>query len=58
MRSKKSPEVAKVISSDGIIGKRYNLMSVPMIYLNGRFVPRILRGSDIIVERFLEEAAK
>ena len=59
MQKMDSPEVTALILQDAALGKRYGLTQVPWIYLNGRQVPRWIRGNkDIMLGKMIEQAAK
>ncbi len=53
-----SPEVADAIRSDCDAGKRLGLQGVPMVYVNGRFVPRWYRNGETLLGPIMDEASK
>ena len=50
-------DVTQGIISDATNGKAMGLTGIPMIYINGRFVPRWLRAGDDVLGRIVAEAA-
>lgn len=51
------PAVRGFILEDCQAGKRIGLRSIPMLFVNRKFVPRWLRDGDVVLESILIEAA-
>jgi protein-disulfide isomerase/uncharacterized membrane protein len=58
MGSLTRPEVASRISADGAAASSLGLTSIPLIYINGRQVPRWKMGDRNVLPELVQEAAK
>ncbi len=54
----KRPEITAPIFEDERAAQQLGLNAVPMVFVNGRWVPRAMRGDENIVLRIIEEAGK
>ena len=52
------PEVAAAITEDARAGKRLGLRSIPMIFINNKFVPRWRFQEHRTLQRMIEEASQ
>ncbi len=52
------PEVAAAIAEDARAAKRFGLRSIPMIFVNGKFVPRWQLDGRSMLAEIVEEARK
>jgi protein-disulfide isomerase len=52
------PEITAPIFEDERAAQQLGLNAVPMVFVNGRWVPRAMRGDENIVLRIIEEAGK
>jgi protein-disulfide isomerase/uncharacterized membrane protein len=53
-----NPEVAEAITEDARAAQALGLTNVPMVFVNGRVVPRTTREKENIVIRIIEEVRK
>ncbi|MBI5763601.1 MAG: DsbA family protein [Planctomycetes bacterium] len=53
-----SNEVSQNLAEDAAFGKRLGFSGIPAIFINGKFVPRWIRGTDVVLNQMLAEAAK
>jgi protein-disulfide isomerase/uncharacterized membrane protein len=51
-----SPEVAAAISEDCLAAQRLGVASIPLVFVDGRQVPRAVREGDTVVTRIIERA--
>ncbi len=54
----KKPETMTPILEDEKAAQQLGLNAVPMVFVNGRWVPRAMRGDENIVLRIIEEAGR
>ena len=52
------PEVAAAIAEDAQAGKRLGLRSIPMVFVNGKFVPRWQLDGRSMLGEIVEEARR
>jgi protein-disulfide isomerase len=53
-----APETAQAIARDAQVGRSLNLTAVPMIFVNGKLVPRWVREGSNVFEQILVEAGR
>ncbi len=58
MQTMETPDVTRFIADDAAFGKKTGFNAIPAVYINGKFVPRWVRGTDSVLEQMLDEAAK
>ncbi|MGE3107891.1 MAG: DsbA family protein [Phycisphaerales bacterium] len=53
-----SPDVMSAIRDDALAGQLAGLTSLPMVFVNGKQVPRPLREGDNVIKRVIDEAGR